>query len=158
MMKLRGDALKLAIAIPLIIVFIIYVKIDQNMKETKFNQFINSYEGKSLVIQCLFHLEGIDTTVIEKHLQSKSIPILSRDLDEDYRIEKVIQYAGKELKITESDIKKLMHLIATSPKVTLSDSFQSDAFQQEYFNTTDLDVKIALIGVVLKNESQVWNK
>lgn len=153
MMKLKGDALKLAVVLLLTISFIIYANIVQNRQKAEFNQFINGEQGKTLVIQYLFQIEGIDKAIIEQHMKSKSLSVLNRDLDNDYKIDNLIKYALQELNLSENEIAQLTHLIADSKQVTIP-----DVFREEYSTTTNAEEKVALIKVLIKNDSEIWNK
>ena len=152
-MKLKGDALKVAISIPLIIAFIVYANIYRDKQNSKFDQFIDSHEGKTIIIRYLFHFEGVDKAIIEKYMNQKKIPLVSRNLDSEYRIEKVIQYALKELKITEDEQKTLIQLIETSTEYNIS-----DVYYREYSNVENIDEKIVVIKVLIENETALWDK
>lgn len=152
-MKLKGDALKVAIAIPLIIAFIVYANIFSNKQNSKFNQFIESHQGKTTVIRYLFHFEGVDKAIVEKYINQKKIQLINRDLDLEYRIEKVIQYALKELKITENEQNSLIQLIETSTEFNIP-----DVYYREYSKAENIDEKIAVIKVLIKNETALWHK
>jgi len=121
--KLKGDALKLAILISLMVAFVIYANIYKDKQDSKFNQFIDSYEGKTTVIRYLFYLEGVDKTTIDKCMNQKKMPLSNRNLDSEHRVEKVIQYALKELNLNDNDQKALIQLLEPPKEYNISDAF-----------------------------------
>ncbi len=154
-MKLKGYALKLAISIPLIMVFIIYLNIYKNNQESKFNQFIDSYEGKTAIIKYLFYFEGIDRNIIEKYINNKEIPLVNRNLTTEYRIETVLQYALNELNITENEQDSLIQLIETSSEFNISEDYYS-VYYKFYSNAENIYGKIAVVRQFIKNETELW--
>lgn len=155
-MKSRKELLILALAVGLIVAFLVYASDFKKNLGSKYNQFITSSEGKALLVRCLFNFEGIDFPTFDYYLRFRSFPAVRRyqDLEYKYRIETALQFALKEFQNLQPEARQDFITTIKSPL-----GFKiGEVYYQEYATAESFDEKLAVIKVLLEHESRIWNK
>jgi hypothetical protein len=148
------DSHKLAIALPLMIGFVVYLNVWESKEVNRFEEFLSSPEGKARIVQCLFELEGINGPLFEVYLKSESLPLEEKNLDLLHSIEPTLQYGLREVNGFPLDNREeLSQLIWSSPEFEIA-----AVYYESYKEAQSIEEKLAVVRLLIRDQPEVWRE